>query len=216
MGWDNVEEMKPESGPWGKLKEGINYLRIVSEPSGFRSHYNPSTKKSSVCTSTKTELCDSCKAGNKPSSRFIMNAFELVMKDGKFTGEKILKHYEFPYSIINMLEGYRVDPEYKYDSVPNWDTNIKKEVGSEPKDVKYFVIPARKDRPLSAEEKSAIEGFETPDEMVAKKSGVEKPTPDASKAVTATNVDDELPPVKDEAVPDPEGDESIDLNSIPF
>jgi len=224
MSWSDVDEHKPESSGWGKLKEGSNYIRIVSEPTGFYSHYNPSTKKSTICLGTKTMPCDICQMGSKRSSRFIINAFELVVgSDGKFTGQKILKHYEFPYSIINALEGYRLDPEYKYESTPSWDVNIKKETGSEPKDVKYQVIPARKDRALSKEELEQMEGFETPDEMIAKKREFEggKPVEEnpkpAGKAVTAN--DDEVPlPARPEGgdVPDPEGEEEINLNDIPF
>ena len=237
MSWKSVDENRPQESSWGKLKEGSNYIRIVSEPSGYKSHYNPTTKKSVICLSTETELCSICKMNNQPKSRFVINAFELVIgKDGKFTQERILKHYEFPYTIIKDLEGYRIDPEYKYDSIPGWDVNIKKTTGTEAKDVKYQVIPARKDRPLSKEEKEQMEGFPSPDEMIAKKMEKEggmpveetptKPRPkatieeeppvesDSNSSGRVVTADNEESPVDD--IPNSEGDENIDLNDIPF
>lgn len=229
MAWDNVDKFKPESGGgFGKLQEGSNYVRIVSEPSGFYSHYNPNTKKSTICSG---DGCEICKLGNKPASRFIINAFEIEVVNGKFTGKKTLKHYEVPYTIINMLMGYQLDPEYKYDSIPGWDCNIKKETGSDVKDVKYTVIPSRKDSALTDEETDQAGDFETPDEVIDKKRGFNGDAPlnrnmpqaemengtakKAEKAVTAG--DDEQPPLptNDDSV-NPRDENEINLDEIPF
>ena len=118
--------------------EGNNVIRLVSEFVDFGSHYNPVTKKSSICIG-KTKGCLGCKAGLNLSVKFL--GYVIDRADGK------IKTYKMPYAVSGAIDKLSQSAEYQFDGLPPYDIIINR-VGKE-KDTKYAIMASRKDTELT-------------------------------------------------------------------
>jgi hypothetical protein len=204
--WGNkeeVEQYRPRGGSfWGKLEEGDNKLRLVSGYKHIAYHWQGMGTPSAVCLGEKCSFCKQKKMINgkeylnTPSSKFVVNCIDL--SDPKNLS---IKHYELPFAIIDAINGYALDPEYKFDELPGWDMIINKETKGEKK-VNYTLRAARQNRELSEAEKSLMEGFETPEDVVKYKT--EKALEENSVVASGSSV----VTANDE--------EEVDIEDIPF
>lgn len=215
--WGNKEEAenyKPKTGGgfWGKLEEGDNKLRLVSDYKYIGYHWQGMGVQSVVCLNRKPgdDLCPLCREKktingkqypNTPNAKFVVNCIDLSDKDNL-----AIRHYEFPYAVIDAINGYALDPDYKFEDLPEWDMIVNKETKGEKK-VDYKVRVARQNRPLSKEELELIEGFETPDDVVAFKLG---------KTEEDEKITEQQDKEADQSVATASNEEEIDIDEIPF
>ena len=227
--WGNkeaAEEYKPKGGGgfWGKLEEGDNKLRLVSDYRYIGYHWQGQGRPSVTCLNQgkgddKCALCRTTKEingkiyPNTPSAKFVVNCIDL---DGENTN---IKHYEFPYAVIDAINGYALDPEYKFTDLPGWDMVVTKETKGEKK-VDYKVRAARQNRDLTPEEEAMIEGFEAPEEVVkfkldkqAEESGLDSQP--ESKGTVVTGRDDDEPKAETKGTTQAQADD-INLDDLPF
>lgn len=230
-----TEQYKPTggSGFWGKLEEGDNRLRLVSDYRYIGYHWMGKGTPSQVCLNQaknddKCPLCRQKKTvngkeyPNTPNARFIVNCIDLTD-----TSDIAIRHYEFPYAVIDAINGYALDPDYKFDELPEWDMIINKEKKGE-KQVDYTVRAARKNRPLTEHEQKLMEDFDSPADVVRFK--LEKAMEEASlgdsgneisgadEAAAVIDGDDEKPaekPKESRGTTQAQADE-INLDDIPF
>lgn len=228
--WGNkeaAEEYKPKggSGFWGKLEEGDNKLRLVSDYKYIGYHWQGMGKPSVVCLNNaepypKSDKCALCRQKkevngkqypNSPSPKFVVNCIDL-----SDTKDLAIRHYEFPYAVIDAINGYALDPDYKFENLPEWDMIITKETKGEKK-VDYKVRAARKNRPLSETEKELMEEFESPEDVVkfklekaAEEQGeIESQNAQADEVVSPDNIEDEKSEQEKFA-------DEVNLDDIPF
>lgn len=109
-----------------------------------------------------------------------------------------IKPFFMPVTVFKAIESLQLSEDYKFDEVPMpYDLNIRA-VGAGTKEVKYTVMPARNNTPLSVEEIQLIAEAPTVQELQAKVRENQK-----------EQVDER--PMKEE------GDEGyVDVNNIPF
>lgn len=131
------------------LIQGDNKLRIVSE---FAAQYSHFENRKFLGNCVQTEDCPHCISGNKPSVKFLCHIID--RNDG------VLKIARFGAMILKQLKQYSLDPQYKFEVIPNWDCNIKK--SGEGLETEYTVIPDRGDIALTEEEKKKIADLKHP------------------------------------------------------
>lgn len=104
---------------------------------------------------------------NRATQRYIVNILDL--NDLDEDGIPNIKHCEFPFKLIEILNAYKIDPDYHFDDLPEWDMTITKNVGDAKTDVNYIVSPARNNRTLTQAETEKVGNAPTPEQVVNKK-----------------------------------------------
>lgn len=148
---------------WFKLEEGDNKIRILTESEPLTKHFDPLTRKSSICIGKK-RLCPGCMIddGNRPSTKFLMWVID------RRTNE--IKIAELGYSITKAIADYSKSEDYAFDETPiPYDITIKKtKTGKNAKDVEYSVIPARSNTSITKEEQEKINKLKSISEIILK------------------------------------------------
>lgn len=142
-------------GEWLNLVEGANRVRLVSDCVDYGNHYEGG--KFTICIGK--EKCLLCQKGNKPNVQFLVWAID--RKDGQ------VKLFRFGYTIYKQIMAYKDNPDYKFETLPNYDFTIERT--GKGKDTDYRVIAARSDTELTEKEKAEIlEKIKDPKEIIEK------------------------------------------------
>lgn len=142
--FDDVSKEYGIGGGWMQLQEGDNEIRIVSEFEDFGTHWDNKKKKGTICLGK--DDCELCQKKDKPKVQFI--GWVIDRKD------KQIKLLRIGYQIFKQLGQFARSKEYSFESIPPYDINVKREGTG--LNTTYTVIPARKNKELTEEEKEAI------------------------------------------------------------
>lgn len=153
--WNDPNLIPPSGGGYFKLKQGENKIRIVSEAEVFGKHFV--NKRSSVCMGK--EDCPYCIDGDKSKPSWLMWIIDRT--------DNQIKMFEAGYQIIKQIQKMAQGTEYGFDALPAYDMYIQKE--GESLETEYTVTPARKDSPLTEEEKENITTLKSPSKIVEDK-----------------------------------------------
>ena len=156
-GFDEFDKVAKEhgqeersGGDWFRPKEGTSRVRILTEFEPVLKHWDTRQGRSIVCVG-KDKGCPYHEEGmSRGSVQYLM--WIIDREDGE------LKIAALPYSVVKPVADWKEMEDYSYDKVPEYDIIINKtKTGSEARDVKYSVTPARKESPLTEEEQIALE-----------------------------------------------------------
>lgn len=144
------EEYKIGGGNAGfmKLEEGENNVRIVSEfeVRGIHQFKNEKGRfESHVCVG-KAKGCIYCSAGSKITVKYL--GWVIDLKDDKF------KLLEIGHTIFKQLGEFQNDPDYIFDSIPDYNVKIKRT--GKGLDTEYQVIPSPKRNTLPEEKLAEV------------------------------------------------------------
>lgn len=160
--WNDDRLIPPSSGSYMKLKQGENKIRIVSEAEVYGKHYI--NKKGIVCLGK--EECPHCMDGDKPKPAWLFWVIDRT--DGA------IKLLEVGYSVVAKIKTLAQSEDYHFETMPDFDLTITKT--GESLETEYDVIPARKNSPLTDEEKEQIDELKPPASIIeAKKKVIPEP-----------------------------------------
>lgn len=157
MKWNDPKIISTSEG-YLRLKPGENRLRIVSDAEVLAKHFDPVQKKTTVCIG-KEKGCKGCEENNKPRVQWVCWAID--------RRDERIKLFEAGYSIIQQVTKLAQTEEYGFETIPSYDITIMKE--GEGLETEYSVIPARKDTPLTDNEKDQISELQPIAEIVEQK-----------------------------------------------
>ncbi len=174
----NTYEPPTSGGDWLNLKDGDNKIRIVSGFEAFGRHYDSLNNKSITCIGKdegckycleaeeilekirelkinqdpnekeKQELDDAVKQYNAKRSKVQFLVWAIDRTDGK------VKLMRYGATIQKQLSELAKSEEYKFSDTPEYDITIKRT--GQKLETEYAVMPARKNVPLTTEEKKLV------------------------------------------------------------
>ena len=188
--YDKVDEQYDTGGNWMRLKEGDNKIRIVSEFEPYGSHYVRAEQKSYICVG-KENHCRFCERGLMPRVQYI--GYVIDRADGR------VKLLQIGHQIFSQIGQYAKNPDYAFDVLPDYDITINKSGSG--LNTTYTVIPARKNTPLTDEEKKMVaeKMKRTPKEIIESRK---------AKLLEMMRGEPPLPPE--------EGEEDGEIEEVPF
>lgn len=126
---ETSEHSVGSNGGWFKVKEGMNSLRILSEPEIMFEDF-----KMGICYHN---------CGYHGNAKYLTHVLDRA--DGK------VKLYKIPYGIFQTIAGFEKDEDYGFDGFPMpYDIKINA-INAGTKEVKYTVIPSPKTSPVGDE-----------------------------------------------------------------
>jgi len=144
------------SGVYYKLADGLNRLRIVSEPVDVWTSFNREEK-----TAKKYLSWDF--AQNDPDAKHRWAMWVIDRNDGK------IKLAEFGALICKQIQGLANDPDYSFDIVPAYDIKITRSGSG--LETEYVVAPSPATE-LTEDEKIRISALESVGEFMKKQPNV--------------------------------------------
>lgn len=184
-----------------KLEPGENIVRFVSEfeVRGIHQFKNEKGKFETHTCFGKQKGCIYCNADNKITVKYL--SWVIDQKDHK------IKLLEIGHTIFKQLGQYQDDPDYSFDSVPNYNIKIKKT--GEGLSTEYQVIPSPKRYELDAKEEEEVMKLKPISEVIQAMKDKEM-----KSQGTEIKKEDDIPIVEDEINQGME--EDIDVKNIPF
>ena len=180
----------PATGDFMRLEIGENRIRIVSEPEERYNHFDNATQKSTMCLGK--EECPMCQAGDKAKVRFLYRVID--RRDGS------LKLLEVGYMVVKQIMGYRLDADYAFADIPDYDMKIVKSgAGLE---TEYAVICSPRRSELTINEKDLVRVAEPVLSVIEKMREQTRAELGAKVLPTVTVTDEpEMPKVRVEDIP---------------
>ncbi|QGH73359.1 MAG: single-stranded DNA-binding protein [Siphoviridae sp. cttb18] len=180
-----------------RLQKGDNIIRIVSEFE-VRGIHGWKTKggqyKSAICIG-KEKGCKYCKADNKVSVKYLG---WVINKTDKNAEKHQVQLLEIGHTVFKQLGQFQADPDYAFDSIPDYDVKIK--ATGDGLDREYQVLPSPKRYELDAEREEEVSKLKPISEIIqamkdkeAKKLGEDIKVDDESEE----SGDDDEPKIKD-------------------
>jgi hypothetical protein len=160
MKWKDIQSSKT-AGDYFKFEDGINQVRVVSEPEMQEQHFIESENKGYVCPGRQNG-CKYCAQGMKSKVRFLTYIIDRKDKAEFATGK--VKLAFLPWSVVSSIREYQEDPEYAFNDTPNYDFRIKKE--GQKLNTKYTVIPGQMRSELTPDEKAQVESMKPIAEVI--------------------------------------------------
>lgn len=192
MGWEDAYDVAKSTGDWltlSKITDTIS-VRIVSKPVQYLNFYSKKHNKSYRVDPNNIPP----QIAKNVSKRFLTIVID--RSDGK------VKYCELPMIVMRDLINFSIDPDYAFDVIPGYDVRITKDDSGE--FVKYSVLPAKSETPITKEEQAIIDQMTPPEEKVDEKPWL--PVVGAQeKAVEEVFNNNEIP-----------NEEPIDIEDVPF
>lgn len=141
-------------GDWFKVKEGSNRIRVISTPTLMISRY-----KHGICY----DGAEYCKKENLAKDEKLQYKYLTWIID---RADAKVKLYSMPFSIAQSIVSFKANEEYAFLDFPMpYDLTIEV-VGAGTKEVKYSLVPARKETPLTQEELAVLDKESTVEEVL--------------------------------------------------
>lgn len=191
-----------------RLEEGDNNIRIVSEfeVRGIHQFKNEKGRfESRVCVG-KAKGCVYCNADSKISVKYL--GWVIDLKDNTF------KLLEIGHTIFKQLGEFQNDPDYAFDSIPDYNIKIKR--SGKGLDTEYQVIPSPKRVILKEDKLTEVAKLKPIAEII--KAMKEKELKYLQEKYPSGKIEENIPVIEEgsEILSEDDKAEDIDVKDIPF